>query len=130
MTKEEYMKIYDAEPDEITISDADIKDWLDSIVDGLIKAMESRYSLCWGKLDLDEGEYENEIYPCGGAGEWDSIHIFSGIEKLAKALNCKLELDRDRKRTDYPNEYYFKYRGIRVFQLEKEGYEIDITGEA
>ena len=124
MTKENYMTIYDKDPDEIQLTNEDVREWLDAIVDPLITASKNKYNLCYGVLNLDRGEYENQIRPCL-SHEKPELHIFEGIDKLAKAIGRNLNINPDRG-TEYPVEYWFDYKGCKVFQLEKEGYEVDV----
>lgn len=125
MTKETYMALYDQEPDEIALTDDDVRQWLDTIVDGMITAREGMYTLCYGKLDTDRGEYENEIMPAGWSGDyrdWKELHIYDGIDKLAAAVGGEIFCE-DRGDSDYPWQYFFVYRGIKVFQIEKKKWE-------
>jgi len=117
MTKEEYMKILENDPDEINLTNEDIIEWLDSIVDALNIATENSYILSWGKLNLDEGEYENSIQPCG-SNNYRYIHIYTGIDKLAKAVGCELECNEGWSK-EYSYRYFFKYKGVEIFQLEE-----------
>ena len=117
MTKEQYMEISANEPDEINLASEDIIEWLDSIVDALNITTENNYTLSWGKLNPDEGEYENNIQPCS-SHDYRYIHIITGIDKLANAVGCDLECKEWDK--EYPYCYFFKYKGVEIFQLEKE----------
>lgn len=120
MTKEEYMKISENDPDEINLTDADVIEWLDSLVDALNTIIENSYTLSWGKLNHDEGEYENNIQPCG-SHYYRCIHIITGIDKLASAVGCDLECKEWDK--EYQYCYFFMYKGVEIFQLEKEALE-------
>lgn len=117
MTKEHYMKILENDPDEINLTSEDIIEWLDGIVDALTIATENSYILSWGKLNLDEGEYENNIQPCG-SNDYRHIHIYTGIDKLAKAVGCELKCKEDWD-MQYQYYYFFKYKGVEIFQLEE-----------
>ena len=104
----------------------DVRDWLDAIADGLSAIREASYMLTWGTFNEDEGEYENTIQPCGDiAGEHSSFHIYKGIEKAAAAVGRGLSVDEKRESGDYPREYYFEYRGVRFFQLEKDKIKVE-----
>lgn len=46
-----------------------------------------------------------------------TVHIFSGIEKLAQDAKCELRLNK----SDGITEMYFTYGDWRFFQLEFEG---------
>ena len=114
------MKLIDNDAMEINLTNEDIKEWLDAQVDALIQYNNARYDLCWGKLNKEEGEFEHNVEPCG-AGE-TSIHIFRGIKYLANVVGQKLEYRViDNPDLEFRNEYFFVYRGITIFQLEKEG---------
>lgn len=120
MTKEKYLKISENDPDEINLSNTDIIDWINNIVNALVAARENIYPLSWGKLNLDEGEYENEISPCV-VGDYEKLHVYRGIEKIAEAV-CTPLLVEKRRDNEYPYEFYFYYRGVRIFQIEKENH--------
>lgn len=47
-----------------------------------------------------------------------SIHVFSGIEKLAEVAGVPLN-ESIRGDAEYPYQYSFVYKGIKVFQIEK-----------
>ena len=117
MKKADYMKLYNADLDEIRLTDDDIRDWLDAIVDGMKAVQNASYMLTWGVFDEDRGEYENTIEPCGDiTRNWGSYHIYQGLEKAAAAVGMGVSVE-DRNDKDYPYEYYFVYRGIRFYQL-------------
>ena len=118
MKREDYMELIDNDAEEINLTNEDIKEWLDAQVDALIQYNNARYDLCWGQFNEEDGEYEHNVEPCG-EGE-KSIHIFKGIKYLADVVGQKLDY-RVIENAEYANEYFFIYRGITVFQLEKEG---------
>jgi hypothetical protein len=66
--------------------------------------------------EMVESDSENGI-EFSGVPEF-TIHVYKGIEKIASALNCDLSIitDRDEK---YPFEYFFKYRGYKIFQISE-----------
>ena len=64
MTREEYEKILSGDPDEITLTDADILEWLDGIVDALNTVRHNSFELQYGKFKEADGEYEHTITPC------------------------------------------------------------------
>lgn len=118
MKKADYMKLYDSDPDEITLTDEDVRDWLDAIVDGLTAVREGSYMLTWGMFNEDKGEYENAISPCSASYDYANYQLYKGIEKAAAAVGMGVSVE-DRNDEDYPYEYYFVYRGVRFYQLGK-----------
>ena len=117
MTREEYEKLWNTEPDIIDLTDADIIAWLDDIADALKRVNNCRYDLYYGKLDRDKGEYEKHIELV--SNDNPRLHVYDGIDTLAKIVGCELERI-DRSDDDYPYEYHFTYKGVYVFQLNKK----------
>ena len=119
MTREEYEKLYDSEPDAIELTDEDILEWLNNIVDAFKQLRKCRYDLYYGKLDRCKGEYENYIELCSmGALE---LHVYDGIDRLAKITGDKLQVfDSGDEGDKYRYTYFFKYKGVKIFQLERE----------
>ena len=120
MTKEQYMEISKDDPDVIELSNQDIIVWMDAIAESLRQARSNMYDLAWGEINVREGEYENNIHLCGITSEYRSLHIYSGIEKLAEAIGATLSRDVSNSR-EYKDELYFNYKGVRFFELAKEG---------
>lgn len=50
---------------------------------------------------------------CGG------IHIYTGLDEVAEAVGKKICI-RNREHTEYPYEYYFKYKGVEFYSLRKQ----------
>lgn len=120
MTREEYEKLYDTEPDSIDFTDVDVIEWLDNIVEAFKRLNECRYDLYYGKLDREKGEYEKHIELC--SNDNPRLHVFDGIDTLAEIVGCELkQFNRDEE--DYPYEYYFTYKNVHVFQLNTKPLE-------
>ena len=115
MDKEKYMKLVDGEADEINLTDADIIEWFDKIVEAKRECVQSSYDLHFGKLDRDLGEYEKSIEICSDTVT--RIHVYKGIDRLAKVLGKELTVIERHNKEDYPYEYYFKYKDAYVFQI-------------
>lgn len=126
MDREKYLELYNSNPSEIELSDSDIKSWLDDITDLYKRLQESKYSLYYGVLNEDEGEYENAIELI--SRDNPSLHIYKGIDKLVKVIGEKLYLEvEDSQEVDYPYTYSFMHKGVKVFQITKtplEGVEV------
>jgi hypothetical protein len=119
MNKQEYMKMYYEEPEEIVVTKDDVKEYIKTIADAANALKESMYELEYGKLR--DGKYQHRITSC--AVRTDSygnmeIHMYEGIELLAKALDRILE-KVPRESAEYPWEYELRYFGVRFFQLIK-----------
>ena len=110
------MKLYKREPEEIQFSGGDIIEYVDRIVDAVIVLDDALYQVDFGKLE--DGTYENTIYPCHIRNSHDEIevHIFKGIDLLAKATGNTLTR-KERTDSPYPYELAMNYRGVRFFQL-------------
>lgn len=120
MTREEYEKLYDTEPDSIDFTDVDVIEWLDNIVEAFKRLNECRYDLYYGKLDRKKGEYEKHIELC--SNDNPRLHVFDGIDTLAEIVGCELKrFDLDD--GEYPYEYYFTYKDVYVFQLDAKPLE-------
>ena len=50
----------------------------------------------------------------------DGIHIYAGIGELAQAAKAEIRFHIEND-VDYPFEYYFEYKGVKLYQLEKSG---------
>lgn len=118
MDKENYLKIIETDPDVINLEKQDVIDWLNAIVDAMQEAKNNIYELSWGCLDFDKGEYEHNISPCMAGNDFNLLHIYSGIEKLASAVGIPLAINNDHSE-QYPIEYYFEYKNVKIFQLEQ-----------
>ena len=112
MDKNKYNELYENEAD-ISITDNDIVEWLDSIVIPLVQAQENKYDLCWGKLN--NGSYSNRIAVC--ADDMAKVHIYEGIDRLAEAVGVKVSHKLRGADTKYPHEYYFMYKRAYVFEI-------------
>ena len=119
MTKEQYMEISKDDPDVIELSNQDIIDWLDTAIESKKKMCENLYSLHWGELDEEAGEYENNIESIICRDEDKQLQIYSGIGKLAEAVGATLQYEKNGTQ-DYSHEFYFQYKGVKVFQCERE----------
>ena len=115
MRKSKYMNLYKKEKD-IDLTDEDIREWLDRIVINHVKAWKNEYDLCWGTFK--NGEYSNEISICRDSIV--KIHIYRGIERLAKAVGEKLQYRYREGEGKYPHEYYFNYKEAYVFEIREE----------
>ena len=127
MEKTKYIELYKSEPEEIQFSEADVIEYADKIVDAVLVLDDAVYRVEFGKLE--DGKYENTIYPCDIRNTRDEIevHIFKGIDLLAKATGNTLTR-KERHDSLYPYELVMYYRGVRFFQLingekESEGAE-------
>lgn len=112
MNKEKYMELYDRD-ENIDLTDEDIVEWLDGIVNPIIELSKNDYSLCWGVLE--DGNYSSEICVCR---DDKRLHIFSGIDMLAKAVGETLTY-RKRDDDEYPHEYSFEYKGVHIFEIRR-----------
>lgn len=112
----------------VPISDELIVDWLDDKVETLKKIIKiirsSPESLYMGKLDTFLGRYEVQIETCGfyeyNLRDAQNLHIYAGIERLAKAVNAKI------RREDFGDKgnsdcYFFFYKDIKIFELCNKG---------
>lgn len=91
------------------ITESAVRDYLDAVV--AIKVEEVKVK----KL----GQIELILFP-------NQVHIHRGITEMAEAAGCELKEELHSDREGYPFEYFFKYKGIRFFQMEQErmaGYE-------
>ena len=120
MNKEEYLRLLEFESDKIELTDADIKEWVDKIIDNLKAVRESIYDLCWGNLNTDQGEYDEKIEACYFGDEFNRLHIYKGIYKLAKVLNCDVQTAQRRAEDGAYEERYFIYRECRIFEVWQE----------
>lgn len=118
MTREEYEQILSGDPDEITLTDADILEWLDGVVDALNTVRHNSYELQYGKFKEADGEYEHAITPCMAAtDEYKTYHIYGGIKRLAEIAGESLSVEYIENTGKY--EHYFTYKGVRLFQLSE-----------
>lgn len=118
MTREEYEKISNGDPDEIILTDADILEWLDGIVDALNTVRHNSYELQYGKFKEADGEYEHAITPCMAAtDEYKTYHIYGGIKRLAEIAGESLSVEYTESTGKY--KHYFTYKGVRLFQLSE-----------
>lgn len=120
MTREEYEKLYDTEPDSIDFTDVDVIEWLDNIVEALKRLNECRYDLYYGKLDREKGEYEKHIKLC--SNDAPQLHVYDGINTLAEVVKCELRVIKNNSE-NYPYRYWFIYKGMMVYQLERQPLE-------
>ncbi len=124
MTKEKYMESLAADPDEIELEKVDIIVWLNTLVDAMNFMRDNYYELSWGKLDKEAGEYEYNIQPCSlSPYDYRGLHIYKGIEFLAAAVGRELLVEPfgfDAVCLNYKYKFYFNYKGVEVFQIEKE----------
>ena len=120
MTNAEYKKLILEEPEDIELAAENVKKWLDDIVSYVKRSKNIYYDLCWGHLDTDAGEYENNIRACEPRA--DCVHIFDGIDKLAEILGYELKKEINNKDNYgvYEYTYYFEYKGLKIFQLEEK----------
>ena len=124
MTKEGYMQAMELEPKEIELTDADVRAWLNNMVDALHAAKDAQYELAYGKLNEDEGEYENIISPCHNELDFTSIHIYKGIIKLATIMGEELQTQYIKHTEVF--EHFFMWRGVKVFELCDTGKAEDL----
>ena len=117
MNKEEYLRLLESEPDKIELTDEDIKGWLDTIIDNLEAVRGNLYDLYWGNLDIDQGEYDKKIEPCYFGDDFNSLHIYRGIYRLATVLKCDIQTAKRRAEDGEYEERYFIYRECRVFEI-------------
>ena len=115
MTREEYQSLYDAEQ-EIILPDEFVREWIDNIADAMNMATNSSYGLHYGKLDLEEGQYEHNIEPCSIL-PFKEYHIYRGIDRLAEVCGEELLKEVDENKDKYPITRYFYHKGIRFFEL-------------
>ena len=115
MTREEYQSLYDAEQD-IVLPDEFVREWIDNIADAMNMADKSSYELHYGKLDLEEGQYEHHIEPCSIL-PFKEYHIYRGIDRLAEVCGEVLLKEVDENKDKYPITRYFYYKGIKFFEL-------------
>lgn len=97
--------------------------WLDAKIDVLKHlsriGKEQDYNLVWGDYDDGHGDFANEVKVCSiGNRRFDGVHICSGIKSLADILGKELtKTRRSYDDGDYPWEYSFDYKGVRVYQI-------------
>lgn len=122
MTKEKYMESLAADPDEIELEKVDIIVWLNTLVDAINFVRDNHYELSWGKFDKETGEYEYNVQPCSlSPYDYRSLHIYEGIKFLAAAVGEELLVEPfGAEISDYKYKFYFNYKGVEVFQIEKE----------
>ena len=115
MTKEEYLKLYEKEAEELPLTDEDVIEWLDSMIARVKEYNEAYFDLMWGKLDYDEGEYEHKIMLC--SPQVSEIHIYTGIDELARIL--KEEVQKEYFDNKY-DKYFFPYNEFTIFELKEK----------
>lgn len=91
------------------INETAVRDYLDAVV--AVKVEE---------LKLEKfGQIELIVSP-------GRVHVHCGISDMAKAVGCDLKEKKYPDQEEYPFEYFFGYKGVWFFQMEKErmeGYE-------
>lgn len=125
MTLAEYNDLLDTEPDFIETPTKELmEEWLDEKIEVQRTINEylekhNRY-FSWGNLDVAEGDYQYSISVCGQQVDpfyREEMHIYSGIENIAKILGCELT-ERNRKGDrEIPWEYHMNYKGYDLFEI-------------
>ena len=114
--------------EDIAYDDSLLVDWLDDKAERLNKIKEQLVKtpeeLHIGKFDINKGKYETEIETCyfDDPRKYRECHIYSGIEKLAAAVNKPLAVRTHLDEKD--NCFYFNYKGIEFFELCDFGKEL------
>ena len=84
-------------------------------IDILADYTEARISLA---SEVREAACDDEIDLCGLSDLKRELHIYTGIRALAKEAGANLCM---RRHGDDYTAYFFEYRDIEFFQLEKNG---------
>ena len=76
------------------------------------------YGLVWGDFDEHKGDYQHEVEICGmTCDSTKELHIYSGIDLLAKLLGEELTERKYTYEGQTRIEYSIPYKGRRLFQL-------------
>lgn len=122
MTLEEYKEKYlNTDDTDFEITKELAEAWLDEKVNAVkqIAQIEKdvNYNLVGGAFDEENGDFANEVCIAGFWGDL-TLHIFQGIEILARILGVSLEIKE--KGYPYKYEYHFMYKGVKVFEISND----------
>ena len=63
-------------------------------------------------------ESAGDVQPCSNSAR--EIHVYKGIETLARAIGAPIQTTLLETGREYPVELSFMYGGYKIFQLEKK----------
>ena len=122
MNKSTYMELLASRPEVLSLTDEQIKSWVDQICHAIHELEDSLYELQYGKYNKYIEHYEHSIMVCGincTITKFPEVQIYKGIEVMAQATGSELLLLHDPD-IQFPYRYSFKYHGIKFCQLESE----------
>lgn len=122
MDRSTYMELLASRPEVLSLTDEQIKSWVDQICHAINELEDSLYELQYGKYNKYIEHYEHSIMVCGincTITKFPEVQIYKGIEVMARATGSELLLMHDPD-IRFPYRYSFKYRGIKFYQLETE----------
>jgi len=120
MDKSTYMELLESKPEVLSLTDEQIKSWVDRICNAIHELEDSLYELQYGKYNKYIEHYEHSIMVCGincTITKFPDVQIYKGIDVMARATGSELLLMHDPD-IQFPYRYSFKYRGIKFYQLE------------
>ena len=120
MDKSTYMELLASRPEVLSLTDEQIKSWVDQICYAIHELEDSLYELQYGKYNKYTERYEHNIAVCGinfTITKFPEVQIYKGIEVMARVTGSELLLLHDPD-IRFPYRYSFKYRGIKFYQLE------------
>ena len=122
MDKSTYMELLASRPEVLSLTDEQIKSWVDQICHAINELEDSLYELQYGKYNKYTERYEHNIAVCGincSMTKFPEVQIYKGIDVMARATKSELFVMYDPD-IQFPYRYSFKYRGIKFYQLETE----------
>ena len=122
MDRSTYMELLESRPEVLSLTDEQIKSWVDQICRAIHELEDSLYELQYGKDNKYIEHYEHSIMVCGincTITKFPEVQIYKGIEVMARATGSELLLMHDPD-IRFPYRYSFKYRKIKFYQLETE----------
>lgn len=120
MDRSTYMELLESRPEVLSLTDEQIKSWVDQICHAIHVLEDSLYELQYGKYNKYTERYEHNIAVCGinfTITKFPEVQIYKGIDVMARATGSELLLMHDPD-IQFPYRYSFKYRGIKFYQLE------------
>lgn len=119
MDRSTYMELLESKPEVLSLTDEQIKSWVDQICHAIHELEDSLYELQYGKYNKYIEHYEHSIRVCGincTITKFPEVQIYKGIEVMARATGSELLLMHDPD-IRFPYRYSFQYRKIRFYQL-------------
>lgn len=122
MDRSTYMELLESRPEVLSLTDEQIKSWVNQICRAIYELEDSLYELQYGKYNKYTERYEHNIAVCGinfTITKFPEVQIYKGIDVMARATGSELLLMHDPD-VQFPFRYSFRYKGVKFYQLAKE----------